>query len=63
MLIATVSQASANNVTWAWDKKTEHEVVGYNTYYRTDTPDFQLTEQACQKGLRQFSLMDQRTLL
>ena len=38
MLIATVSQAPAQYVTLAWDQNSEPEVVGYNIYYRTDTP-------------------------
>ena len=38
VLIATVSQVSAQYVTLAWDQNTEPEVVGYNIYYRTDTP-------------------------
>lgn len=38
LFIASVSQASAQNVTLAWDQNIEPEVVGYNIYYRTDTP-------------------------
>ena len=40
LFIATVSQASAQNVTLTWDQNIEPEVVGYNLYYRTDTPTF-----------------------
>ena len=38
MLIAVATQASAKDATLVWDPNTEPEVVGYNIYYRTDTP-------------------------
>ncbi len=50
MLIATVTQCSAQNVTLAWDQNTEPEVAGYNIYYRTDTPAFPFNGTSLSEG-------------
>ena len=40
LLIATAIPAVAKLVTLTWDQNTEPEVIGYNVYYRADTPTF-----------------------
>ena len=63
MLIAVATQASAKDATLVWDPNTEPEIVGYNIYYRTDTPTLPFNGTNLSEVASSILLMDQRTLL